>query len=135
MEITKFKKYVSWNIISLLGYFCIVIMIAFIVMYSLVHSQINMRADLNKYFYEYLHNHVVVPYLSFYKVQICLIISLLIISIFEKNYYKENDLYGFQIFENNEKRYSQIFAIGLIMNLLPMYLFTMFIFIQIMKHF
>ena len=134
MELSRFKKFVSWNLISLLGYFCLVIMIAFIVMYSLTSSNINMRADLNKYFYDYLINNVIFPYLSFYKIQIFLIMTLLITSIFENKYYIKNGGYGFRIFENNDRTYSKAFVTGLILNLSPIYLFTMFIVAQFMKY-
>lgn len=134
MQISKFKNFISWNLISLLGYFCFVIMLAFIAMYLLTKSNINMRADLNKYFYDYLINNVIFPYLSFYKIQIFLIMTLLITSIFENKYYIKNGGYGFRIFENNDSTYSKAFVTGLILNLSPMYLFTMFIVAQFMKY-
>lgn len=134
MQISKFKNFISWNLISLLGYFCFVIMLAFIAMYLLTKSNINMRADLNKYFYDYLFNNVIIPYLSFYKIQIFLIMTLLITSIFENKYYIKNGGYGFRIFENNDSTYSKAFVTGLILNLSPMYLFTMFIVAQFMKY-
>jgi len=127
MRISKFKKFISWNLISLLGYFSLIIMIIFLIMYSLTTSQIHMRADLDKYFYDYLSKYVISPYFSFYKTQISIIIFLLISSVFENYYYKQKGLFGFRIFENHETAYSRMFLIGLSLNFFPMYMASMFI--------
>lgn len=135
MRITKLKKYITWNIISLIGYASISVTIAFLVMLGLTSTQINMRSDLNKYIYEYIFKHLIFPYLSIYKIQLSAIIILLLGSIAEKKYYKDNELYGFIIFENNEKVYSNLFIIGLILNFCPLYMFTMYILQILMKIF
>ena len=135
MKITKFKKYVTWNIISLIGYVSIALTIAFLVMLGLSSSQLNMRIDLNKYVYEYIFKHLILPYLSVYKFQLSAIIVLLIASIGEKKYYEDNEIYGFRIFENNEKIYSTFFIIGLILNFCPLYMFSMYILKILMKIF
>lgn len=135
MKISKFKKFISWNLISLLGYCSLVIMIVFLVLYSLTTSQLHMRSDLDKYFYEYLSQHVINPYFSFYKTQISIVIFLLISSIFENRYYKQRGIFGFRIFENHEIRYSRFFIIGLSLNFLPMYMASMFILTKFISFF
>ena len=116
-------------------YILLAIMLAFITMYLLTKSNINMRADLNKYFYDYLFNNVIIPYLSFYKIQVFLILTLMIASIFENKYKKKHGEYEFQTFENENSLHSKFFITGLVMNLLPMYLFTMFILAKVVKYF
>ena len=135
MRISKFKKYITWNIISLLGYISIIITISFLVMLSLSSTQLNMRVYLNKFIYEYIFNHLVSPYISVYKIQLGTIILLLLGSIAEKKYYEDNESYGFRIFEDNEKAYSNFFIIGLILNFCPLYMFSLYIISIIMKIF
>lgn len=127
MKITKFKRYISWNLISLIGYCCFVIMIIFLVILGLSSTQLNMRIDLNKYIYEFIFKHVIGPYVSFYKFQLSTIVLLLLTSAVEKKHYDEEGSYGFRIFENNDKLYSMIFIIGLILNFCPLYLFSLYL--------
>lgn len=135
MRISKFKKYITWNIISLLGYISIIITISFLVMLSLSSTQLNMRVDLNKIIYEYIFNHIVSPYVSVYKIQLGTIIFLLLGSIAEKKYYDNKESYGFRILVDNDKTYSKFFVIGLMLNFCPLYLFSMYIISIIMKIF
>ncbi|MBD5401627.1 hypothetical protein HDR58_02335 [bacterium] len=127
MKITKFRKYITWNLVSLAGYLSLAIVGYFLMMLMISSSQIGIRADLNSYFYDYIVNHVILPYVDFYKVQITFICLMLVGSIFEKKYYDEKCIYGFQIFENHPKVYSIIFVIGLSLNFLPLYLFTIYL--------
>jgi len=133
MKLDKFRKYLSWNIISLLGYFSTIIFIIFVLLYSLASSPLHMRADLDKYFYDYILNYIVKPYFLVYQAQIFLILILLLSSILENKYYKNEGIYGFRIFENHNKIYSIFFTIGIFLNLLPVYITTMFISIKFMK--
>ncbi len=135
MKITKFKKYISWNIISLTGYIGSIIAIVFMVMLILAGSQLNMRADLNSYFFDYIINHIINPYFTFYKSQLAGICFLLILSVYEDSYYKKNGKFGLRLFEDNEKGYSIIFFTGLILNFLPLYVAFQAIVIKIMKIF
>jgi len=133
MKITKFKKYISWNLISLTGYLSMVIAIIFFIFFIIAASNLNMRADLNEFFYEYIVKHVINPYFGFYKTQITWICLLLIISIYEEQYYKKKSEFGLRIFENSEKAYSIMFFTGLVLNFLPLYMIFMAIVINFMK--
>ena len=133
MKIGNYKKYITWNIVSLLGYSCLAIMFYFLIILLISSSGMGMRMDLNKYYYEFTINHVVFPYISFYKIQLTIAAVLLIGYIFEKKYYKEHKEYGLRIFENHEKTYSIVFIIGLALNFLPMYILTVMLLKTIAK--
>ncbi len=135
MKISKFKKYLSWNIISAIGYLSSVITISFIIMYSLAASGLNMRTDIDGYFYDYITKHIIIPYIGFYKGQLLIIAALLIGSFFENKYYVEKEEYGFRIFENHEKGYSILFTTGLFLNLIPLYILCMIFVSWIFKFF
>lgn len=122
MRISKLKKYVTWNIISVMGYCSLVIIASFLIMLSLSSSQIGMRRDLDKLFFDYTLNHVLVPYFSFYKVQLSAVAFFALGSILEKRYYYEQTHFGLRIFENHDKFYSIVFVIGLSLNFLPLYI-------------
>ena len=125
MRITKFRKFVSWNIISVMGYLSMVIALYFLVILSLASTQIGMREDLNGYFYDYITGNIILPYISFYKTQLSCMMFFMLVSILENRYYQKKGLYGLRIFENNEKGYSIIFVTGLALNFLPLYIFFM----------
>lgn len=127
MKITKFKRYISWNLISLMGYCCTIIMIIFFVILGLSSTQLNMRIDLNKYIYDFMFNHIISPYISFYKFQLSTICILLLTSLVEKKHYEDEGSYGLRIFENNDKLYTKIFIIGLFFNFCPLYLFSLYL--------
>lgn len=135
MRITKFKKFITWNIISLIGYLSLTIMGYFLLMLSLASSQLNMRMDLNEFFYDYMYRYLINPYIAFYKTQICVIFFLMLGSIAENRYYNEHGIYGFRIFDDHEKGYSRLFVIGLALNFCPLYIFTMMVLSTIMKMF
>lgn len=126
MKISKFRKYICCNIISLLGYFCAVIMAIFILIYTISASQLHMRADMDEVYAQYIANHIIRPYFSFYQTQIGLVIMLLIGTYFENKYYIKQGVYGLRLFEDNEKVYSRLFFTGLILNLCPIYVVVMF---------
>lgn len=123
MKITRFRKYISWNIISFLGYFCGVITVIFYILLMLASSGTTIRADINQYFYEHMWKNIIIPYFEFYKFQIFLILVCFISSIFEHRYYRKNEQYGLRIFGNHEKMYSAVFVTGIFLNLLPLYIF------------
>ena len=54
MKINKFKNLISWNIISAIGYLSILMSAVFLIIYTLGASGINIQADSNEYFYDYL---------------------------------------------------------------------------------
>ena len=133
MRITKFRKFVSWNIISVMGYLSMVIALYFLVILSLASTQIGMREDLNGYFYDYITGNIILPYISFYKTQLSCMMFFMLVSILENRYYRNKELYGLRIFENNEKGYSIIFVTGLSLNFLPLYIFFMIFITNLVK--
>lgn len=126
MRISKLKKYVTWNIISVIGYCSLVVVVSFLIMLMLSSSQIGMRRDLDRVFFDYMLNHVLVPYFSFYKIQLSAVAFFALGSILEKRYYYEQTNFGLRIFENHEKFYSIVFVIGLALNFLPLYVLMMY---------
>lgn len=122
MRIIKCKKFITWNIISLIGYFSLAVVAYFAIVLLLSGSEIGMRADLNKFFYEYIVKHVIIPFLDFYKIQLGSIFLLLICSRFEDKYYRQEGKLGLHLFEHHQTFYSAVFITGLILNICPMYL-------------
>ena len=127
MRISKLKKYVTWNIISVIGYCSLIIVACFLVMFLLSSSQIGMRRDLDNIFFDYTLKYVLVPYFSFYKLQLSAVAFFALGSILEKRYYYEQTHFGLRIFENHDKFYSILFVIGLSLNFLPLYIITLYI--------
>lgn len=123
MKISKFKKYVSWNLISLTGYFCAIIALVFYSMLVIASSGITVRADINDVFYRHIFNNIIVPYLDFYKYQVIFIALCIGISFFENKYNKNVENFGVRWFSNHEKLYTALFVTGLTLNLLPLYIF------------
>ena len=74
MNIKNIKNLISWNIISAIGYLSLLMTAVFLIMYSLGASGINVQADSNEYFYDYLEKYVIAPYFGIYKFQILVII-------------------------------------------------------------
>ena len=120
MQFRKFKKYITWNIISGLGYIELMMTIIFLIMYILASSNMNMRSDLNEFYADYISKYVMRPYIDFYKFHLVVIFLVLIGFIKEYKYYNENNLPGLQLFENHPKMYSFLFYTGLICNILPL---------------
>lgn len=133
MKITRFRKYISWNIASAIGYCCIVITFVFLFLLGIALSGTTIRPDINEYFYDYIFNHLVGPYISFYKFQLFLVAACLIASVYEHKHYINTGEYGLRLFGNHEKIYSIIFVTGLAFNFLPLYIFTIIIFSWIVK--
>lgn len=127
MRITRFKKLITWNVASLVGYLNLLIMAVFIVMLGLAASQLNVKFEFNKFVYDNMLKHIIFPYVSFYKTMMIGVLMLLIGSMWEKRYYNEKGLYGCRILENHEKVYSFFFLVGLALNFLPLYLFMMYV--------
>jgi hypothetical protein len=67
MRITRFKKLITWNVVSLVGYVNLLIMIVFIVMLGLAASQLNIKFEFNKFVFDNMLKHIIFPYVSFYK--------------------------------------------------------------------
>lgn len=127
MRITKFRKFITWNIVSLIGYIGLIIACYFVILITLSASNFNMRADLNEIYMNFTINHVFLPYISAYKFQMTMVFTLLLFSIYENYHYKTKGLYGLRLFSNHEIGYSVIFTIGLALNFCPLYLFSMFL--------
>lgn len=133
MKISKFKKYICWNLISIIGFLSVTVSIYFLIMLSLASSQLHMRLDIDEFIYDYIMKHLVYPYLAFYKIQIITIIILLVSSIFERNYYIHKGDYGLRLFPEHDKGYSRLFVTGLLLNFCPLYVFMLFVIHSIMK--
>lgn len=98
MRISKLKKYVTWNIISVIGYCSLIIVACFLVMFLLSSSQIGMRRDLDNIFFDYTLKYVLVPYYSFYKLQLSAVAFFALGSILEKRYYYEPNTFWIENF-------------------------------------
>ena len=127
MRISKLKKYVTWNIISVIGYCSLIVVACFLIMLFLSSSQIGMRRDLDNIFFDSTLSHVLIPYFSFYKVQLSAVAFFALGSILEKRYYYEQTHFGLRIFENHDKLYSILFVIGLSLNFLPLYIVMLYL--------
>lgn len=127
MRISKLKKYVTWNIISVIGYCSLIVVVCFLIMLFLSSSQIGMRRDLDNIFFDSTLRHVLIPYFSFYKVQLSAVAFFALGSILEKRYYYEQTHFGLRIFENHDKLYSILFVIGLSLNFLPLYIVMLYL--------
>lgn len=127
MRISKLKKYVTWNIISVIGYCSLIVVACFLIMLFLSSSQIGMRRDLDNIFLDSTLRHVLIPYFSFYKVQLSAVAFFALGSILEKRYYYEQTHFGLRIFENHDKLYSILFVIGLSLNFLPLYIVMLYL--------
>lgn len=123
MKISKFRKYISWNLISIIGYFGAVIAIMFYLIVAVASSGTTIRPDINEIFYKHIINNIVTPYLQFYRFQVFLIFLCLVLSVFEHKHNKNSENFGVRWFSNHEKLYTSMFVIGLSLNLLPLYIF------------
>ena len=135
LRINRCRKYVTWNIISVLGYLGFILSLVFLVMMVISSSNIGVSADITKIFYEYTVKNVILPYIEVYKTQLIITGIMLIASVYENSYYMQRGEYGLRLFPDNEKIYSIIFVTGLCLNLLPMYMFFVFILSKILQYF
>jgi Mn2+/Fe2+ NRAMP family transporter len=133
MGITKLKKYISWNIISVIGYICIVITFIFLMMLMVASSGTTIRPDINMYFYDYIVKHLLIPYIGFYKFQLFLIALCMILSVIEQKYYEKTSQYGLELFENHSKGYSLVFTIGICLNFVPLNIFFVIVMLWLMR--
>lgn len=133
LRINRCRKFITWNIISVLGYAGVVIGTFFAFMYMIAASNIGVSADVSEYYYNYIVQHLVLPYLGLYKVQLFVVGLMLVLSVYENNYYMQKGEYGLRLFANNEKVYSVMFVIGVCLNILPMYVFFVFVVSNLMK--
>lgn len=121
MKISKLRRYVTWNVISAIGFFATIITIVFLVLISVASSGLNVRPDVDKYFFHYIIQHIINPFIEFYKFQLLIIAVLMVGSRLEHKHYVKNSEFGLNLFENNEKVYSIIFTTGVVLNFLPLY--------------
>lgn len=119
-KILKLKKYITWNIISLIGYFCLALTIVFGLMYILTSAGLNIREDISEYFQVYIAKFIIKPYVEFVKFHTFMFAIIAITSRFEFKHYNENCEEGLRLFMNYEKLYSGAFITGVILNLLPL---------------
>ena len=122
MKIEKFKNLITWNIISIIGYLCILMSLVFLIMFSLGASGVGIHDDINEYFYDYLSKYVITPYFGLYKFQLLVIALLIIGSVSENKKYLENNEPGLVLFLEKQKLYSIAFLTGIYFNLLPIFL-------------
>lgn len=122
MKIEKFKNLITWNIISIIGYLCILMSLVFLIMFSLGASGVGIHDDINEYFYDYLSKYVITPYFGLYKFQLLVIVLLIIGSVSENKKYLENNEPGLVLFLEKQKLYSIAFLTGIYFNLLPIFL-------------
>ena len=107
--------------------------IIFMFMFSIASSGVGVSADVSEYFYNYIVKHLAQPYIGMYRFQLFLVGVMLLVSVYENNYYNEKGEYGLRLFANNEKFYSVLFVTGVCLNILPMYLFFIVVVSNFMK--
>lgn len=133
LRINRCRKFITWNVISVLGYAGVILGLFFLFMFVIASSGIGVSAEVSEYFYVYIVKHLVLPYINMYKFQLFVVGLMLILSVYENNYYKIKGVYGLRLFANNEKLYSIMFVTGVCLNMLPMYLFFVVIVSNLMK--
>jgi hypothetical protein len=133
VRIIRFKKYVSWNIISIVGYLGFVFAVIFGILFMLTASNISVKPDMDEYFYSYLIKHVIIPYAQIYKFQLSVVLFCLIVCLFEHRHYLIQGKLGLRLFEQSQNVYNQIFVVGLFLNLAPIYIIFMFLIFTIRK--
>ena len=133
LRINRCRKFVTWNVISVLGYIGVILGVIFMFMFMLASSGVGVNAELTDYFFNYISKHLILPYIGLYKFQLFLVGVMLLASVYENNYYNQKGEYGLRLFANNEKFYSVLFVTGVCLNILPMYLFFVVIVSNLMK--
>lgn len=133
MRLTKFRKYITWNIASLIGYICIVIMFVFLLLLIIASSGTTIREDVNEYFYNYIIKFLLIPYIKFYSFQIFLVVLLMIMSYFENKYYVTTEQYGKRFFDTNENLYSIMFITGIFLNIVPLCVLLIILFFGLIR--
>ena len=133
LRINRCRKFITWNVISVLGYAGVILGLFFLFMFVIASSGIGVSGEVSEYFYVYIVKHLVLPYINMYKFQLFVVGLMLILSVYENNYYKIKGVYGLRLFANNEKLYSIMFVTGVCLNMLPMYLFFVVIVSNLMK--
>lgn len=134
MQISKFKKYITWNIISLIGFSCAVISAVFWFMLNIASSGLNIREDIDSYFSEYIINYLIKPYFGMFKFQFIVISALLLGSRYEHKHYINNAEEGLRLFEDYEKIYSVFFTAGILFNFLPLLILFIIVVGYWLKH-
>lgn len=133
LRINRCRKFITWNVISVLGYVGVLFGLIFLFLFMIALSGIGVSADASEYFYVYIVKHLVLPYINMYKFQLFVVGLMLVMSVYENNYYNLKGEYGLRLFANNEKPYSIMFVTGVCLNILPMYLFFVFVVSNLMK--
>ncbi|MBR6722247.1 hypothetical protein IKL64_02215 [bacterium] len=133
LRINRCKKYITWNIISLLGYAGVVFAVVFLFMFWIASSGIGVSSDVSEFFYIYIVKYLVLPYIGLYKFQLFLVGVMLLLSVYENSYYISKEQFGLRLFGNNEKVYSIVFVTGVCLNILPMYVFFIYVVSNLMK--
>ena len=133
LRINRCRKFITWNVISVLGYIGVILGLIFMFMFMLASSGIGVNAELTDHFFNYITKHLILPYIGLYKFQLFLVGVMLLLSVYENNFYNQKGEYGLRLFANNEKFYSIFFVTGVCLNILPMYLFFVVIVSNLMK--
>jgi hypothetical protein len=123
LRINRCRKFITWNVISVLGYAGVLFGLFFLFLFSIASSGIGVSADVSEYFYVYIVKRLLLPYIGLYKLQLFLIGLMLVLSVYENNFYNLKGKFGLRLFANNEKLYSVLFVTGVCLNILPMYVF------------
>lgn len=134
MKISELKKYLTWNVISGIGFFCTIIAIIFWIWINIASSGLNIREDIDEYFSKYIMNFFVKPYFELFLYQLFFIIILIIGTKFEKKHYIENGEEGLMLFENYDKIYSRVFCAGILLNFVPFFILLIIMIGYILKH-
>lgn len=133
LRINRCRKFITWNVISVLGYIGVILGLIFMFMFMLASSGIGVNAELTDHFFNYITKHLILPYIGLYKFQLFLVGVMLLLSVYENNFYNQKGEYGLRLFANNEKFYSVLFVTGVCLNILPMYLFFVVTVSNLMK--
>lgn len=133
LRINRCRKYVTWNVVSVLGYVGVILGIIFAFMFMIASSGVGVSAEVSEYFYSYIVKHLISPYLGMYKFQLIVVGVMLICSVYENSYYVARGEYGLRLFVNNERLYSILFVTGICLNFLPMYIFFVFVVSNLMR--
>ena len=87
LRINRCRKFITWNVISVLGYAGVILGLFFLFMFVIASSGIWVSAEVSEYFYVYIVKHLVLPYINMYKFQLFVVGLMLVMSVYENNYY------------------------------------------------
>ena len=133
MRLIECKKYITWNLVSLIGYVSLAVTVIFLLMCFVASSGTTVREDVDMFFYDYIRKVLIIPYIKFYKFQFLLMVFSLVLSVFEHRYYEIKEMHGVNLFENHENGYTFGFALGISLNFVPLYLLYVIIILHLIR--